>query len=107
MSGVSTHILDTAAGHPASGVAVELSRDSVVVATGVTDADGRVADLWQGALEAGTYRLRFAVGDYFGAMGRETFYPSVDIDFAVVDVEQHFHVPLLLSPFGYSTYRGS
>lgn len=107
MSGVSTHILDTSAGRPAAGVAVELSTNSVVVASGVTDAEGRVAELWMGALEAGVYRLQFAVGDYFRRTGRDTFYPSVLIDFSVVDPEQHYHVPLLLSPFGYSTYRGS
>ena len=107
MSRVSTHILDTSTGRPASGVAVELSRDSVVVASGLTDADGRVADLWQGALEAGSYRLHFAVADYFLETGRETFFPGVVIEFSVVDLEQHYHVPLLLSPFGYSTYRGS
>jgi len=107
MSRVSTHILDTSTGRPASGVAVELSRDSVVVASGLTDADGRVAELWQGVLEVGTYRMRFAVGEYFRQMGRETFFPGVVIEFSVVDPEQHYHVPLLLSPFGYSTYRGS
>ncbi len=107
MSRVSTHILDTASGRPAPGVAVELSTNSVVVASGVTDDDGRVAELWQGALDIGVYRLQFAVGDYFRQTGRETFYPSVIIDFSVVDPEQHYHVPLLLSPFGYSTYRGS
>jgi len=107
MSGISTHILDTSAGRPARAVAVELSRDSVVIASGVTDADGRVAELWQGDLEAGTYRLSFGVGEYFRETGRETFYPGVVIDFSVVDPGQHFHVPLLVSPFGYSTYRGS
>lgn len=107
MSRVSTHILDTSAGHPAPGVTVELSANAVVLASAVTDADGRVAELWLGDLESGTYRLHFAVGDYFRLTGRETFYPSVLIDFTVVDAEQHYHVPLLLSPFGYSTYRGS
>ena len=107
MSRVSTHILDASVGRPAPGVTVELSTDSAVIASGVTDADGRVAELWQGVLEAGTYRIRFAVGEYFRQLGRETFYPSVLIEFSVVDPEQHYHVPLLLSPFGYSTYRGS
>lgn len=107
MSRVSTHILDASVGRPAPGVTVELSTDSAVIASGVTDADGRVAELWQGVLEAGTYRMRFAVGEYFRQTGRETFYPSVLIEFSVVDPEQHYHVPLLLSPFGYSTYRGS
>jgi 5-hydroxyisourate hydrolase len=107
MSRISTHILDSSVGRPAAGVAVELASDAGVIASGVTDADGRVAELWQGVLESGTYRLRFAVGDYFRQTGRETFYPSVVIEFSVADPDQHYHVPLLLSPFGYSTYRGS
>ncbi|MEQ1736776.1 MAG: hydroxyisourate hydrolase [Rhodoglobus sp.] len=107
MSRISTHILDTSLGRPASGIAVELCRGSDVIATGVTDADGRVADLWNGDLETGTYRICFAVGEYFRQTSRETFYPDVRIDFSVVDPGQHFHIPLLLSPFGYSTYRGS
>jgi 5-hydroxyisourate hydrolase len=107
MSQISTHILDTSVGRPAPGVAVELSRDDRVVASGVTDADGRLMALGPERLEAGTYRLRFATGEYFTVNGRETFYPSVSIDFSVGDLDEHFHVPLLISPFGFSTYRGS
>lgn len=107
MSGISTHILDTSTGRPAAGVIVELSRDGVVLASGVTDADGRVAELWTGELNTGAYRLSFEVGEYFAASGRETFYPAVQIEFLIADPGQHFHVPLLISPFGYSTYRGS
>ena len=107
MSRVSTHILDTSLGRPAPGVTVELSSGSVALASGVTDADGRVSELWNGDLDAGVYRLQFGVGDYFRETGRQSFYPSVVIDFSIVDGEQHYHVPLLLSPFGYSTYRGS
>ncbi len=107
MSQISTHILDTSVGRPAPGVTVELSHEDDVVASGVTDADGRLMQLGPDRLAAGTYRLRFATGEYFRQAGRETFYPSVSIDFSVADPEQHFHVPLLISPFGFSTYRGS
>jgi 5-hydroxyisourate hydrolase len=107
MSQISTHILDTSIGRPAPGVGVELLLGDEVVASGVTDADGRLMRLGPDRLEAGTYRLRFATGAYFQQAGRETFYPSVSIDFSVGDPEQHFHVPLLISPFGFSTYRGS
>jgi 5-hydroxyisourate hydrolase len=107
MSQISTHILDTSVGRPAPGVTVELSREDRVVASGVTDADGRLMELGPERLDAGAYRLRFATGEYFQRTGRETFYPSVSIDFSVGDPEEHFHVPLLISPFGFSTYRGS
>jgi 5-hydroxyisourate hydrolase len=107
MSQISTHILDTSVGRPAPGVAVELSQGDRVVASGVTDADGRLMELGPDRLETGTYRLRFATGEYFRQTGRETFYPSVSIDFSVGDPDEHFHVPLLISPFGFSTYRGS
>jgi 5-hydroxyisourate hydrolase len=107
MSQISTHILDTSVGRPAAGVAVELSQNGRLVASGVTDADGRLMELGPDRLEAGTYRLRFATREYFLQSGRDTFYPSVAIDFSVADPEEHFHVPLLISPFGFSTYRGS
>lgn len=107
MSQVTTHILDTSVGRPAPGVAVELCRGDDVIASGVTDADGRIGELGPASLETGTYRLCFAVGEYFQQTGRETFYPGISIDFSVVDLEQHYHVPLLISPFGFSTYRGS
>ncbi len=107
MSQISTHILDTSLGRPAADVAVELSDGDRVVASGVTDADGRLMTLGPDRLEAGTYRLRFATGEYFQRTGRETFYPSVSVDFSVADPGEHFHVPLLVSPFGFSTYRGS
>jgi 5-hydroxyisourate hydrolase len=107
MSHISTHILDTSVGRPAPGVAVELSQGGQVIASGVTDADGRLMTLGPERLEPGTYRLSFATGEYFEQAGRETFYPSVSIDFSVGDPDQHFHVPLLISPFGFSTYRGS
>ncbi len=107
MSQISTHILDTSVGRPATGVTVELSLADHVVASGVTDVDGRLMKLGPEHLEPGTYRLRFAIDEYFQRTGRESFYPSVSIDFWVRDPDEHFHVPLLVSPFGFSTYRGS
>jgi 5-hydroxyisourate hydrolase len=116
MSRLSTHVLDVALGQPARGVAVRLdllpSADAgggtVILATTTTDDDGRVGDLLEGApLAAGVYRLTFQTGRYFAATGRPSFYPRVQVTFEVTAPEQHHHVPLLLSPFGYSTYRGS
>lgn len=109
MSQVTTHVLDTASGGPAPGVSVVLEHDLAdppAVATGVTDQDGRVGDLGPDELEPGTYRLRFHTGAYFAAMGTTAFYPEVSISFEITD-GSHYHVPLLLSPFGFSTYRGS
>jgi 5-hydroxyisourate hydrolase len=100
---VSTHVLDAVLGRPAPGIAVTLlSVDDTVVAADVTDRDGRVAAL-AGDLPPGVYRLRFAVEHYLG----ETFYPEIVIAFRVRDGAEHHHVPLLLSPYAYSTYRGS
>ncbi len=100
MSQVTTHVLDTAAGRPAAGVTVTLEGDDGVVATATTDTDGRVSDLGPQQLAPATYRLRFDTGEH------SPFFPEVVIAFTV-DGDAHFHVPLLLSPFGYSTYRGS
>jgi 5-hydroxyisourate hydrolase len=100
MSQVTTHVLDTASGRPAAGVAVTLEGGDGVVASGLTDADGRIGELGPELLDPATYRLRFDTG------GHSPFFPEVVIAF-VVDGDAHFHVPLLLSPFGYSTYRGS
>jgi 5-hydroxyisourate hydrolase len=118
---VSTHVLDSMAGRPASGVTVSLSRlvvtgplggagiggneDWMPAGTGETDADGR--HRFGVRVEAGVYRLTFGTGGYFAALGVATFYPFVTITFEVRDAAGHYHVPLLLSPFGYSTYRGS
>jgi 5-hydroxyisourate hydrolase len=102
MATLSTHVLDTAQGRPAAGLRVELTFGGGAVAAGVTDADGRVAPLG-GDLDAGTYVLRFDTSSYLGA---DAFYPEVVVTFAV-GADEHYHVPLLLSPFGYSTYRGS
>ena len=115
MSGISTHVLDTARGRPAAGVAVSLARKSgngwTELAAASTDAGGRVGNLLPQVKDpAGTYRLRFDVGAYFAAQGAGAdaaqFYPYVEIVFQIRDVE-HYHVPLLVSPFGYTTYRGS
>jgi 5-hydroxyisourate hydrolase len=106
MSHVTTHVLDAALGRPAEGVAVELLyADGTLVALGVTDADGRVSDFGPPALPAGEYRVVFDTGAYFGDTPH--FYPRVTIDFLLADESSHYHVPLLLSPFAYSTYRGS
>lgn len=109
MSSVTTHVLDAAAGRPAAGIAVRL--ESVTgggpLAEAVTDADGRVKDLGPDRLDAGDYRLTFDTGAYFERSNTDTFYPQVQITFRIASPEQHYHVPLLLSPFAYSTYRGS
>lgn len=113
MSGITTHVLDTSRGRPASGVPVLLEfrvddgwRE---IARAETDADGRARQLLpQGApLTTGTWRLTFGVGKYFASGSVESFYPEASIVFLIRDPEQHYHVPLLLSPYGYSTYRGS
>ena len=109
---VSTHVLDTTRGRPAAGLAVTLRRrggdgDWSVVARAVTDADGRVKDLSGAPLSSGDYRLEFATGEYFKGSGTHVFYPEVFVTVAADDGEAHLHVPLLLSPFGYSTYKGT
>jgi 5-hydroxyisourate hydrolase len=107
MSGITTHVLDTSLGRPASGVAVRLERREgsawIELGRGATDSDGRCRNLLpEGAtLQPAVYRLSFDSAAYFGARGLPTFYPEVS------EPAQHHHVPLLLSPFGYSTYRGS
>ncbi|MCO6046340.1 hydroxyisourate hydrolase [Aeoliella sp. ICT_H6.2] len=113
MSGITTHVLDTSRGKPAADIPVTLARldESGLVADtfhGVTDADGRVANLLGATpLAAGDFRLSFNLTAYAEQHFAASFYPQVDITFTVSDASQHFHVPLLLSPFGYSTYRGS
>lgn len=118
MSTISTHILDTARGCPAAGVPLSLERqtgDSAGSATwrriggGTTDDDGRVRALLDDgeSLAPGTYRMTFATAAYFQALGVDGFYPVVHVIFTVRASDEHYHVPLLLSPFGYSTYRGS
>lgn len=112
-SPITTHVLDTALGRPAANVAVTLHRVSEIgvdqVGEGTTDDNGRIMT---GLIDAddfvaGHYRIEFAVADYFHRLGQAVFFPSVAINFIVSVGEDHYHVPLLLSPFGYSTYRGS
>ncbi len=103
---ISTHVLDAVEGRPAMGVAVRLYVGEDLLAEGVTDADGRCR-LIDEATGLGTHRLVFATGPWFVEQGRETFYPEVVLTFAVQEPAEHHHVPLLLSPFAYSTYRGS
>ncbi len=113
MSAITTHILDTSRGRPAHGVVVVLDSQSGdshrELGRGETDADGRLRTLLpQGApIAAGVYRLTFHTAAYFKAIGVEGFYPEVTIAFEIKDPAQHYHVPLLLNPYGYSTYRGS
>jgi 5-hydroxyisourate hydrolase len=121
MSPITTHVLDTALGRPAKNIGVTLSRLEenrtwTTLAERATNDDGRVTDLLEeGAFTSGTYRLTFETGPYLvSTTARPAFYPSVDVVFEVPGLDdggdgevRHYHVPLLLSPFGYSTYRGS
>ena len=110
---ISTHVLDTSAGRPAEGIRVRLLRlDGTVwtlVADETTSVDGRVPALLPGGAQGapGEYRLAFDVDAYFAARRQDSLYTTIEITFVVRDPSQHYHVPLLLSPFGYSTYRGS
>ena len=122
-SAVTTHVLDTARGRPAAGVEVRLERVSAAGAEEIgrarTDADGRVRVIGPGRLSPGTYRLTFGTGDYLSSLNAQAapgpaspgepgaFFPEVAVTFAIDGGQPHYHVPLLLSPFGYSTYRGS
>jgi 5-hydroxyisourate hydrolase len=127
MMAITTHVLDTSAGKPGSDIAVELSRRAgdgfwELLATANTNADGRVTE-WQqlsvipsgmapssmalATVMPAVYRLSFAVAAYFTARGCASFFPEVQVVFEIVDTSRHYHVPLLLSPYGYSTYRGS
>ncbi|GAB3956590.1 hydroxyisourate hydrolase [Spirosoma harenae] len=111
MSIITTHILDTSRGKPAEGVSVVLfqqQREWLEIGRGLTNSDGRITDLLtkEIVLPTGTYKLRFETGAYFDRLSVSTFYPFVEITFSITTGE-HYHVPLLLNPFGYSTYRGS
>jgi len=111
VSGISTHVLDTARGLPAAGLRVRLEQQSggawLDAGAASTDSNGRVAQLLaEGrALDAGLYRLTFFTAEYFH--GSDSFYPEVTVQFEIRDASRHYHVPLLLSPYGYTTYRGS
>ena len=112
MSAITTHILDVSIGKPAAGVLVRLDRQTVdgeweTIGDQKTDGDGRARELLVEPLVTGAHRLTFDVGSYFTEKEIDGFYQEVMIAFNVKDASQHYHVPLLLSPFGYSTYRGS
>jgi 5-hydroxyisourate hydrolase len=112
MNAITSHVLDTSLGKPAAGLRVTLALLEAgsfkPLGQGVTDQDGRVKQLLgDNALIVGVYRLSFDTGAHYRVAGRDSFYERVEIQFRVSDASQHYHVPLLLSPFGYSTYRGS
>ena len=112
MSAVTTHVLDTARGRPAVGVPVRLERvggeaGAELLAEAVTDSDGRATALGPDRLPPGRYRLVFDTAAWFEAAQTPAFFPEVSVTFALTDPEEHYHVPVLLSPFAYSTYRGS
>lgn len=108
---ISTHVLDTSLGRPASGVAVRLLRQEgptwIEMFSGETNGDGRVPALRELSGGAGLWRLTFDAGGYFQRHGLESFYTVVTVEFVIRSADGHYHVPLLVSPFGYSTYRGS
>jgi 5-hydroxyisourate hydrolase len=109
---ITTHVLDTSIGKPGKAIAIELEHIENgtwhLVGGGVTDDDGRLRTLTpEGPVSPGTYRIRFQTAAYFAAQGTPGFFPLVEIQFTVLDGTQHYHVPLLLSPFSFSTYRGS
>ena len=113
MTQITSHILDTSAGRPAAGVKISLLRQLgdawQLLGSASTNDDGRVADFTgnDDALAAGTYKLTFYLSDYYAGQKQSSFYPFVDVVFGIEGDGQHYHVPLLLNPFGYSTYRGS
>ena len=112
MTGITTHVLDTSRGRPAAGIPVTLEVETAggwtLVGKGKTNADGRISDLIASdAHAAGVYRLIFDTATYFAELNIKGFYPQVTVTFKIEDASQHYHVPLLLNPFGYSTYRGS
>ena len=113
MSAITTRVLDTARGRPAAGVPVTLEVEAaggwILLGKGTTNADGRLSDLVPDeiAIGAGVYRLIFDTSTYFAGNNVPAFYPQVTVVFKIENTDQHYHVPLLLSPFGYSTYRGS
>lgn len=112
MSQITTHVLDTARGLPAEGVPLQLYQQTddgwLKLAEGTTNSDGRVGKLLgEEALPAGIYRMHFDTAAYFSHLGTDGFYPWVDVVFTLQAGGQHYHIPLLLAPFGYSTYRGS
>ena len=105
---ITTHILDLVTGRPAVGIRVKLFEAEQYLASGVTDSDGRLAN-WSDAIElkSSNYKLVFFVGEYLSEQGQAPFYEEIVIAFRASELEGHYHVPLLLSRYGYSTYRGS
>jgi 5-hydroxyisourate hydrolase len=104
---LSTHVLDTSVGRAAKGVTVVLEQGGVQIGEGVTDGDGRIGSIGPDRLGTGNYTLRFNTGSYFADAGRDCFYPEVVVVFTIAEPDQHYHVPVLLNPFGYGTYRGT
>lgn len=108
MSTLSTHILDISTGRPAAGVTVRLVCDEKIIASQITDDNGRIGEFTPAALAPGRYRLVAETGEWFAANGRETIFSCAQIDFAIAGTaEAHFHLPFLIAPGGWSTYRGS
>lgn len=113
MTQITSHILDTSLGNPAADVQITLMRkqadDWVELGSAATNQDGRVSDFLghDDVLAAGIYKLTFNLSDYYAALGTESFYPYAEVVFQIAGDGQHYHVPLLLNPYGYSTYRGS
>lgn len=113
VSPITTHVLDTATGKPAKGLPITLSSlgstgEKTVIGSGITNDDGRITDLMAvGSLKAGRFQMHFDTATYFKAQGVDGFYPEAVITFDITAPKEHYHIPLLLSPFGYSTYRGS
>lgn len=107
---LSTHVLDTSLGQPAAGVDIVLKpfQGSNIIATATTNSDGRVSQ-WSAPLDLakGAYTLSFYIAEYFAAQGKDCFYPLAEIHFSLSGKPEHYHVPLVVSPYGYSTYRGS
>ena len=105
---ISTHILDTNLGKPAAGVNISLyDAQGQLLAEAITNADGRVSDFGLAQIAIGDYSLEFQIAEYFQKLGTATFFPKAVIHFSVASLQQHYHIPLLISPFAYSTYRGS
>ena len=113
MSPITTHVLDTSSGSPAAGLPITLSKQNpdgsfTKIAGGTTNSDGRIADLLTAnSLECAIYQMHFDTKTYFTTIGVEGFYPEAVVTFHITKLDEHYHIPLLLSPFGYSTYRGS